>query len=187
MNIIKAISKNRLVILVTHEDELAKFYASRVIEMQDGKVINDYENKLANDLNYRLENKIYLKDFEKIDNLTKDNINVNIYSDNDEKIDLTIAVSNNNIYINIPNRRAEIVDENSAIELVNEHYKKIDKKIYEEYSYDLDKIIDKRFKIKYSSINGLPKSCYMRSKKDSKLFSIKKDIACADFLHQQCL
>ncbi len=37
MNIIKAISKERLVILVTHETELAKFYASRVIEVQDRK------------------------------------------------------------------------------------------------------------------------------------------------------
>ena len=31
MNIIKAISKNRLVILVTHETELAHFYADRII------------------------------------------------------------------------------------------------------------------------------------------------------------
>ena len=31
MNIIKAISRNRLVVLVTHEVELARFYASRII------------------------------------------------------------------------------------------------------------------------------------------------------------
>ncbi len=35
MNIIKAISKEKLVILVTHEVELAKFYASRIIEIKD--------------------------------------------------------------------------------------------------------------------------------------------------------
>ena len=37
MNIIKAISKEKLVILVTHEVELAKFYASRIIEIKDRK------------------------------------------------------------------------------------------------------------------------------------------------------
>ena len=45
MNIIKAISKDKLVILVTHEEELAKFYASRIIEIQDGKVMKDYINE----------------------------------------------------------------------------------------------------------------------------------------------
>ena len=34
MNIIKKISKSRLVVLVTHEEELAKFYANRIIELQ---------------------------------------------------------------------------------------------------------------------------------------------------------
>lgn len=37
MNIIKAISKTKLVILVTHEVEIAKFYASRIIEIKDRK------------------------------------------------------------------------------------------------------------------------------------------------------
>ena len=43
MNIIKAISKEKLVILVTHEVELAKFYATRILEIQDGKIIKDIE------------------------------------------------------------------------------------------------------------------------------------------------
>ena len=34
MNIIKAISRDRLVVLVTHEVELARFYASRIIELK---------------------------------------------------------------------------------------------------------------------------------------------------------
>ena len=45
MNIIKAISKEKLVILVTHEVELANFYATRIVEIQDGIVINDYKNE----------------------------------------------------------------------------------------------------------------------------------------------
>ena len=44
MDILKSISKEKLVILVTHETELAKQYASRIIEIEDGKIIKDYEN-----------------------------------------------------------------------------------------------------------------------------------------------
>ena len=41
MELIKKISKNKLVIMVTHNPELAKTYASRIIEMKDGEVVKD--------------------------------------------------------------------------------------------------------------------------------------------------
>lgn len=41
MKILKEISKDRLVILVSHNIELAKVYANRIIEMLDGEVISD--------------------------------------------------------------------------------------------------------------------------------------------------
>jgi len=47
MNIIKAISKEKLVILVTHETNLAKFYASRIIELEDGKIVADPVGNLS--------------------------------------------------------------------------------------------------------------------------------------------
>ena len=59
MNIIKSISKNRLVILVTHENDIAKFYADRIIEVSDGKIIKDYENSYEGSLDYKIDNKIY--------------------------------------------------------------------------------------------------------------------------------
>jgi putative ABC transport system permease protein len=131
MNIIKAISKEKLVILVTHEVDLANFYASRIIELQDGKIVKDYENEPKESLEYRLDNKLYLKDFENINNIDKDDINVNIYSDNkQDKINIKLAIKDGNIYIQSENK-VEVVDENSSIELVDDHYKKIDKSIYE--------------------------------------------------------
>ncbi|MBR5663045.1 MAG: ATP-binding cassette domain-containing protein [Bacilli bacterium] len=41
MKILKDISKNRLVIMVTHNQELAKEYSSRIVSIEDGKIIND--------------------------------------------------------------------------------------------------------------------------------------------------
>lgn len=93
MNIIKAISKEKLVILVTHEVDLANLYATRIIEIQDGKITKDYENKSKN-----------------IDNTKNNKINSSMYS-NDEK-----------------------------------------------YEYNLEKIMDNKYKICYSSIYGIIKS-----------------------------
>ena len=41
MNLIQEIAKDKLVIMVTHNPELAHEYASRVIEMKDGEVVSD--------------------------------------------------------------------------------------------------------------------------------------------------
>ena len=95
MKIIKAISKEKLVILVTHETQLAKFYASRIIELEDGKIVKDYVNDHTNDLDYDIENEIYLKDLKN----HKKTENINIYSDNEEKIKLDIVIKNDDYYL----------------------------------------------------------------------------------------
>lgn len=153
MNIIKSISKERLVLLVTHENDIAKFYADRILEIEDGKIVKDYENKHNDNLDYRMENKIYLKDFKHITNFeNKDNI-INIYNDKQNDIKLNIVVKNNNIYIKGgKNDKIEVIDENSNIEFINDHYKEIDKSVYEKYEFNFDSIIDKNKKLKYSSI-----------------------------------
>ena len=48
MEILKSISKDKLIIMVTHNPELAEAYSSRIIKLLDGSVVSDskpYENK----------------------------------------------------------------------------------------------------------------------------------------------
>ena len=49
MELIKEISKDKLVIMVTHNKELSKKYASRIIELKDGKIIKDTNNYNSNE------------------------------------------------------------------------------------------------------------------------------------------
>lgn len=150
MNIIKSISKDKLVILVTHEVELAKFYATRIIEVVDGKVEKDYQNKNKDNLDYRIDNKFYLKDFKYHEENKDNNINIDMYSDTKEKLNLVIIFKNGNLYIkNKDNDKIEVIDSSSNIELINDNYKQLDKSIYEKYSFDFDKIINKNIKLKY--------------------------------------
>ena len=41
MNILKNISKDKLVIMVTHNEDLAKKYSTRIISIQDGSITGD--------------------------------------------------------------------------------------------------------------------------------------------------
>lgn len=153
MNIIKAISKDRLVILVTHENNLAKFFASRVIEIEDGAIVNDYENKNVDALDYQIDNKFYLKDFENYESIKEKAIDVDVYSSGNDKIKLDIVVKNGNIYIKSNTKeKIEVIDENSSIEFINAHYKKIDKETVNKYQFNFNEVINKNIKKKYSSI-----------------------------------
>ena len=53
MKILKDISKDKLVIMVTHNPELADMYATRIITLKDGKITSDsnpYDGKVKTDL-----------------------------------------------------------------------------------------------------------------------------------------
>ncbi len=154
MNIIKSISKNRLVILVTHENNIASFYASRIIRIQDGQIIDDIINEHSDELDYRIDNKIYLKDIKNNKNFKNENLEINCYYEDIEKdnIKINLIINNGNIYIESNKYKIQAIDNSSGIEIINDNYKKIDKSIFEEYNFDFDNIIDKKIEIKYSSI-----------------------------------
>lgn len=156
MNIIKSISKDKLVILVTHEKTLAEFYATRIISLEDGSIISDKGNLHRDELDYRIDNKIYLKDIKNYEEINNEDNKLKIYKEDDEKLDLCIVVRGNNIYIkNNKNTKMEIIDENSNIELVNEHYKKITRDDYEKTGFDLNELDNSKLPIRYSSIYSI--------------------------------
>lgn len=154
MNIIKCISKTRLVILVTHEVNLAHFFASRIIEIADGKVVKDYENKNNDELDYTIENNIYLKDIKAKFNYNDSDNNIDIYKENKENINLTLVVRNGNIFIksNDETQKVEVIDENSNIELINDHYKKLNQEEASKYEFNFSKDFNNNYKKKYLSI-----------------------------------
>lgn len=58
MKLIKKVSKGKLVIMVTHNEELASTYSNRIINLKDGKIINDTnpyteEEKEKNTIKFR--------------------------------------------------------------------------------------------------------------------------------------
>lgn len=154
MKIIKSISKDKLVILVTHEQDLAKFYASRIIEIKDGKIDDDYINEQADELDYELENNFYLKDMDYYKIHAGDN-NINFYCDDEKsKETIDIVIKKGNIYIKNNNNfgKVEVVDDNSSIEFINEHYKKINKSDIDKYQFNINEVSNENKKLKYSSI-----------------------------------
>lgn len=142
MNIIKSISEEKLVILVTHEEELADFYASRIIKLLDGKVMSDEVNHNSEGLDYRVENKIYLRDIKEHKRLNNGRYDIDFYNDSEGDIKLDIVVRNGNIYIKAKSDkdRIEVVDDNSSIEFVDAHYRKMTREEQTESNFDVNRL-----------------------------------------------
>ena len=154
MNIIKTISKERLVILVTHERNIAEFFSDHVAEMKDGKIIKAYSNDSSRYLDYQLENKIYLKDMAVHKGFSKDDVNVDVYSDEERQADIKVVIRGNNLYINTGGR-LNVVDESANIEMVDDHYTAMDEHYFEDNDFDYTACLPAKYKARYTSVYRL--------------------------------
>ena len=183
MKILQAISKDKLVILVTHERKLAEFYANRIIEIRDGKIISDKENNEVTELDYQIDSTFYLKDFENHNEVADEDYNINIYSSTKEKINLDLVVVNGNIYIRSnTSEKVEVVDDYSSIEFKNEHYRATTKEDIDKYNYELSSIEDPKYKKKYSSIYNVFTAIFSGVKKIFSYSLLKKMLLIGFFL-----
>lgn len=139
MKIIKKISSEKLVILVTHNLNLANNYADRIIKIEDGKVSSDNVNDftLSSELDYD-DNTLYLGDLHKI------NYHNQIYAylkDKEEQLDLTIIKLSNQLYLksNDAKLKINVLDSNSNIKIVDGR-KNSDDEIEYQTNFSLDEL-----------------------------------------------
>ncbi|MCF7925508.1 MAG: ATP-binding cassette domain-containing protein [Candidatus Izimaplasma sp.] len=128
MNIFKEIAKDKLVVLVTHEVSLAKFYADRIVEMQNGQIVKDEPNTYQGNLSVIQEHIIYLKDYDKAITSTN-NTELITYEEKDaetlDEIGVTLIKRHNTLYVKVDSttyKRIKYINDDSEIELKNMHF-----------------------------------------------------------------
>lgn len=147
MNIIKTISKEKLVLLVTHERELATFYADRIIELKDGQIVSDTKNSNeSGSLDLKHDTDIYLKDMTAM-NVSSEALDVSLYTDKPvDQIKLKLVLKNGTLYLDIDQKHAQKVNlltDKSEVKLIDDHYKDFDKGMVDNLdSFQFGSIID---------------------------------------------
>ncbi|HPE95926.1 MAG TPA: ABC transporter ATP-binding protein, partial [Bacillota bacterium] len=116
MNILKQISREHLVLLVTHEADLVDLYCDRVIEIIDGKVSSTRENENANGHTSRSKNDIYLGELEKHEG-TVSGVNIEYYGDPSQAITLRVINNDGKLYLECTQPNVKIIDSGSEIKL----------------------------------------------------------------------
>ncbi len=135
---LKALSHDKLVLIVSHDREFAEQYADRIIELKDGKVISDVEKTIIQTQNQEginiIDNKIikidkdYIlkdEDFLKIKDYiktAKSDVIISVDNQNNEKIKTIMNLSDEGLYKFIDTNQDKIV-------IQDENYKTIKSKL----------------------------------------------------------
>lgn len=118
MDILKEISRTRLVLLVTHEANLVDYYCDRVIEMADGRIIGDRVNTGATGYVQRNKNDIFLGDLAtRTDNLP--GVSLTTYGDlpADRPVHIRLVSEGGRLFLACDTPGVRFLDETSEIHL----------------------------------------------------------------------
>lgn len=117
MDLLKRISRDHLVLLVTHEANLVDFYCDRVIELSDGTIVGVRDNDDAEGYFGRGKNDIYLGELER--SVTRsESTEIEWYGEMpSEPLRLTFVNRDGKLYLKLGVKNLRLVDEASEVRL----------------------------------------------------------------------
>ena len=119
MRLLKAISRDRLVLLVTHEENLVSAFSDRVIELSDGKVVSDRVNVPTEGFIGRDKNAVYLGELSHRTLLDGDGVQLDLYGDApDVKLRL-VKTTDGRVFLKVDSGKVSVLDESSEVRLEN--------------------------------------------------------------------
>lgn len=170
MSILKSISKECLVIVVSHEKNIAHFFADRIIEIQDGQIQKDYVNDASESYQKMDDANIYLKDMG-VRKMEMEGMEVAVYQDKEdvgkeaiqtetdsvapragvpesaqnEKIRLNLAWRDGKLYIQSPDDVTLVLaGEETGCMMLDASRPKLEQSQTDEISYDLPQVKAKK-------------------------------------------
>ncbi len=142
MGILKKISKNCLVLLVTHEQRIAEFFADKIIWIGEGTIRKMADNQSRDSYEYIDDNNLYLKEF-KESALKNRKVEVEIYEEDKDKkegeeITLKLVYDNGKYYLAADTeRQVEFLTAASEKKVVDSKRPVAKKQEIDQISYDL--------------------------------------------------
>ena len=146
MMILKNISKECLVIVVTHEKRIAKFFADRIIQVSDGKIVSDKVNN-ATAYERSDDSNIYLKEYEQeiIDDKYAEFKLYHKKDDIPEKIRLNFVFKDGKLYIqNLSENDLVIANVENGVQILDEERPSLDAQDVDNFEYNLSRLDEKK-------------------------------------------
>jgi putative ABC transport system permease protein len=141
MSIIKKISGDCLVVLVTHEKHIAELFADRIIYISDGKVVKDSIHQSKKTYLYSDDTNLYLKEYEK-ETFHNRNINMNVYqNDSSNGIMLNMVYTGGKLYIQTPGEADVIfLTSGDEMQMIDDYRPEFSLDQIDDFEYSLEQL-----------------------------------------------
>ncbi len=139
MNIIKKISHECLVILVTHERRLAEFYGDIIYEVSDGKIVEERVITAERELYHLDDRNLYLKEFDS-EEVHSEDLKIKYFFQGEKPdLNLNIIFKDGILYLNsdTENLKINFIDKNSEIKVIDSKKPVIRSENFEKFDYYL--------------------------------------------------
>lgn len=126
MNLLKKVSSHCLVIMVTHETNLANFFADRILVIKNGQIISDQSQENKDGEQIYEDVNLYLKDYKET-TITNNNLTISSFSNKPiPPLKLWIVYDNHQFYLHVPQKeKISFLEENSFRKMINESRPKL--------------------------------------------------------------
>lgn len=115
MDLLKSVSREHLVLIVTHESELVDHYCDKVIELKDGHIEDSHENADANGYFAREKNVVYLGELEK-NQAAIGKLKIECYGDPlPEEVTIRLVNRGGELLLRCEPSKVKLLDESSEI------------------------------------------------------------------------
>lgn len=104
-NLLREISRHSLVVMVTHEEEIARFYADRIITLKDGEILSDTSDWVRGEMT-SADGALYAGDFDE-STVQAEGLELRLLrQEGAQPVDLTILALKDRIVIKLGDRRS---------------------------------------------------------------------------------
>jgi len=140
MDLLKSISREHLVLLVTHESNLVDYYCDKVIGLKDGRITEIRDNQNANGYIGRDKNVVYLGEYEKRET-TLGRLRLTCYGDDmPEEVLVRIVNRDGTLLLACDSPKVKLVDASSEIVFKNGSFEEERKKREKENTIQMDQL-----------------------------------------------
>ncbi len=112
--ILKELSKESLVVMVTHEERIARFFADRIITLDDGRIVSDSTDWSRGTMDAGEKDAVYSGEYEE-SKYSSDKIDLRVLSaDGTEPVSITVITENDRIIIKTNDKRVVLCSETNV-------------------------------------------------------------------------